>query len=326
MAIVLTYLRHERGRLTESSRGVLQFGANAAAGLHAELAAVVLGSNANDAAREAIACGASKVYIADDPALDRYDADMLLVALQAAADAAQPRAICLEFDGAGKDVVAPLAYRLRAAAVTEVTACRADGDQFLWCRPLYGSKAVGEYAVTRASVVVGLRPRSQGPAVPDPARTGEVVVLQPALPDRGRLTRVREAAPGGARLEDARIIVAGGRGLGGAAGFEPLRELAEVLGAAVGASRAACDAGWVPPTYQVGQTGALVAPELYIAVGISGASQHLAGITSAKVVVAINTDPDAPIFKRADLGIVGNYREVIPPLKAALAARMTTIG
>jgi electron transfer flavoprotein alpha subunit len=127
-----------------------------------------------------------------------------------------------------------------------------------------------------------------------------------------------QAALSDIRLEDARIIISGGRGLGGPEGFTELQDLANLLGGTVGASRAACDAGWVPSNLQVGQTGAVVAPDLYIAVGISGASQHLAGITNAKTVVAINTDPEAPIFKRANIGVVADYKSVIQALTEKL--------
>ncbi|MFL6516679.1 MAG: electron transfer flavoprotein subunit alpha/FixB family protein, partial [Bacillus sp. (in: firmicutes)] len=168
---------------------------------------------------------------------------------------------------------------------------------------------------------VGIRQKSQELAVPDLTRLGEIISVDYSVPEEVVLTKLVvkiQSALSDIRLEDAAIIVSGGRGLGGPEGFQDLQSLAELLGGTVGASRAACDAGWVPSNLQVGQTGAVVAPDLYIAVGISGASQHLAGITSAKTVVAINTDSEAPIFKRANLGVIADYKTVIPALTEKL--------
>lgn len=324
--MVLTYIEHKAGRVTDRGRGVLRFGAEVAEHRGLGLGAVLLGSGAGAAAQDAVACGATHVYVVSDAALDRFESDRWIAAFEAAAQAAEPEVICLEFGAIGKDVVGRLAMRLGASAVTEVTGWRVEGEAIHWSRPVHGGKAVAEIVSDGPLVVVGLRPRSQDPAERDDTRAGEIMQLTVELPRGGRVERLEEATPTGARLEDARVIVSGGRGLGGPDGFALLHELADALGGVVGASRAACDAGWVPPTYQVGQTGAIVAPELYIAVGISGASQHLAGITNAKVVVAINTDPDAPIFKRADLGIVGDYREIIPALTSALGERLSPAG
>ncbi len=197
----------------------------------------------------------------------------------------------------------------------------ANSDKVSWIRPIYGDKAFGEYSTTRQKVVVGIRQKSQDVNVPDETSKGGIIEVDYAPSEEMIVTKLVvkiQAALSDIRLEDARIIISGGRGLGGPEGFIEPQVLANLLGGTVGASRAACDAGWVPSNLQVGQTGAAVAPDLYIAVGISGASQQLAGITNAKTVVAINIDPEAPIFKRANIGVVADYKSVIQVLTEKL--------
>ena len=228
----------------------------------------------------------------------------------------------IPFNRTGKDFVGRLATRIGASAITEVIDFKKEASKLIWVRPIYGDKAYGEYSATRKKVVVGLRPKSQEVALsPKTMNEGEIIPLDLPISEEDTITRLVvkiQEALSDVRLEDARVIVAGGRGVDGAEGFKKLKALANVLGGTVGASRAACDAGWVPYHLQIGQTGAVVAPDLYITVGISGASQHLAGITNAKNVVAINSDPEAPIFKRANIGIVADYQTFLPALTERL--------
>ncbi|MBI4520597.1 MAG: electron transfer flavoprotein subunit alpha/FixB family protein [Gemmatimonadetes bacterium] len=317
---VLVYARQqsEGARLPEATRSVIGFARATATALDLPLAAVTLGPQAADAASEAIACGADRAYTVADRALERYSPERALVALEAVARAAEAAIVCLSFDSQGKDLVGALAQRWDAAAATEIVGFEVDADGILLERPAYGGKVMAALRPEHPRVVIGVRPKSWDPVLPDSTRTGAIHAVECALPASVPVRIVSEPAAEGARLEDARVIVAGGRGLGGPAAFADLERLAKVLSGVVGASRAACDAGWVPSTYQVGQTGAIVTPDLYIAVGISGASQHLAGIAGAKTVVAINRDPNAPIFKRADLGIVGDFREILPALEDEL--------
>lgn len=321
MPNVLVYAAHEGDALTVGAREVLSLAGRLVAPVGGRLEAVVIGTDTEAAAREAIACGADRVFTVNNPLLAEYQAELYLEALGAAARESGAEAILLSFDTVGKELVGRLATRLRASALTEVISFEAEGGKVRWKRPLYGGKAIGEFSATRPQAVVGVRPRSQEPAVPDSTRAGEAVAVPYNVSEQVAVTRLVETiktALDGVRLEDARIIIAGGRGLGGPEPFRDLQLLAEVLGGVVGASRAACDAGWQPPDRQVGQTGSIVAPDLYIAVGISGASQHLAGITGAKTVVAINKDPEAPIFRRANIGLVADYKTVIPTLTEAL--------
>ncbi len=316
--MILALATHRDGQLTDGARATLAFGGRLAAELDRELAAVVSGGGSKER-REAIAAGAARVFSVSGAAAEsRFDSWHELAAICAVARAAAPDIVCIHFDALGRELVGRLARRLDAAAITQVEGFRREGADILWERPVYGGKASGLYRAQRSVVVVGVRPKSQEPAALDLSRAGEVVELEAPEPTAPIPRTLGEPVSEGAELEGARVVVAGGRGVGGPEGFEQLRELARALGGAIGASRAACDAGWVPSSFQVGQTGATVAPELYVAVGISGASQHLAGITAARTVVAINRDPSAPIFRRADLGIVGDFREVLPTLTSEL--------
>jgi electron transfer flavoprotein alpha subunit len=190
-----------------------------------------------------------------------------------------------------------------------------DGDAILFRRQMYGGRTIATMTARRFPVVATVKPRTMTPAVGQAGLTGEEISVAISLDASLVRTRVVERVAEevrGVKLENARVVVSGGRGLKGPEPFKQLQELAQVLKGAVGASRAATDAGWVPASWQVGQTGKTVSPDLYVAVGISGATQHLAGMTGSKTIVAINTDPDAPIFKVAHLGIVGDFKAILP--------------
>lgn len=321
MSQILVYTGQHAGRLTRSALEALAAGRKLADALGQGLAALVVGADTQGAAREAIAAGADRAFTLENPILAEYQPELYAPAVAEAAEQASAAVLLFCLDSSSRDLAPRVAYRLKATALTEVDGFRVEGGTVNWSRPVYGGKAAAVYAPLRSRQVVGLRAKAFDPAVPVPGRSGEVLPISFTVDESTAVSRVVEriqAAVTGVNLADARVVVAGGRGLGGPDPFGDLQALADVLGGAVGASRAACDAGWVPATMQVGQTGAIVAPDLYIAVGISGASQHLAGITAAKTVIAINKDPEAPIFKRANLGIVGDYRTVLPALTAEL--------
>ena len=243
-----------------------------------------------------------------------YQPESVLSALVDACRGAD--AVLLANDTYSQEVAPRLAHRLGGACVGDGVALQIVDGRVRVTRQVYGGKANAVIELRRSPAVVWVRARSF-PAV---AITGSFAVSA-AQDDRTRIVERHNANTGEAKLEDARVIVSGGRGIGGPEGFrEELEPLAKLLGAQMAASRAACDAGWVPPTWQVGQTGKKVAPELYLAVAITGASQHMAGISEARNIVAINIDPDAPIFKHARFGIVEDYKKVVPLLRQKLEA------
>jgi electron transfer flavoprotein alpha subunit len=224
------------------------------------------------------------------------------------------KVILLANDTYSQEVAPRLAHRLGGAAVGDGTDVRLDGGKVRVTRQVYGGKAQAVIELRRSPAVVWLRARSFSPAA-----IGDVERIATAAGARTRIVERTAVAQTDARLEDARVIVSGGRGIGGPEGFhDELEPLASLLGAQMAASRAACDAGWVPPTWQVGQTGKKVAPDLYLAIAITGASQHMAGISEARTIAAINIDPDAPIFKHSRFGIVEDYRKVVPLLRKRL--------
>lgn len=280
-----------------------------------KVSALLTGTSTAAGAKEAIAHGASTVYTIDDPSLDQPAPEAIVAAAQEADRQANPRIVIGLKSILGRDTMPLLAFRLGTALAQDCTELGIDDSKrLLATRPTYGGNAIATVVCKSVVAVVSLRPKSIDAGQPDASRTGDIV---PLSVDLGSVVRVRsiervEQSSEGVRLEDARVIVAGGRGLGGPEPFQQIEALAKVLGGAVGASRAACDAGWVPSSHQVGLTGKTVVPDLYIAVGISGASQHMAGCSNARTIVAINKDGGANIFKSARFGVVGDWQKVLP--------------
>jgi electron transfer flavoprotein alpha subunit len=263
--------------------------------------------------------GADRVLWLNGPGLAERQADAMLSALAQIQGSAKAGVILIGDDSLGREIGPRLAHRLNAGLVTEAAAVEATGAGIAFRRHLYGGRCLAEIRAERLPVVATIKLRAFASAEPEAGRSGEAaraaVTIDPAQIRTRVLERITEEVRG-VKLENAKVVVSGGRGLKGPEPFLQLEELAQVLKGAVGASRAATDAGWVPLSRQVGQTGKSVSPDLYVAVGISGAIQHLAGMSGSKTIVAINTDPDAPIFKMAHLGIVGDFKAVVPPFAA----------
>lgn len=280
------------------------------------IAAVLIGDGVRDMAGELARYGASEVLVADGPLYARYSPDAYIAALEAALERSRPQVVLFAHSAIGRDVAPMLAARHRAGQVSDVVDMAIEGDDVVFTRPIYAGKAFTRVKVVGDLIVATLRPNNLPTPVETPA-AGTVVDLATGTTEadlRSVVAEVARKAAAGVDLTEAKIIVSGGRGVKSAEGFVPLRALADVLGAALGASRGACDGGYCDYSMQIGQTGKVVTPDLYIACGISGAIQHLAGMSNSKVIVAINKDPEAPIFKVADYGIVGDLFEVVPAL------------
>ncbi|MFL6253561.1 MAG: electron transfer flavoprotein subunit alpha/FixB family protein [Pyrinomonadaceae bacterium] len=307
----------------KGAQGLAGAGRRLADELGGSLRAVVVGEGAQALAQD-VARVADAVLVAEQAELLEYQPETCLNALTQVCRESRPRAVLLANDTYSQELAPRLAHRLGGSAAGDCVEVRVEGDALRVGRQVYGGKAQAVLELKRTPAVVWLRARSFAPAAAREA-AGEVTraALNIQRDARTRIVERRREGGGEARLEEARVIVSGGRGIGGPEGFETeLRPLAEILGAQLAASRAACDAGWVPPTWQVGQTGKKVTPELYLAIAITGASQHMAGISEAKTIAAINTDPDAPIFKHCRFGIVEDYRKVVPLLRETLKKMM----
>ncbi len=281
-------------------------------------AGFVAGGGSAEAAAAFARAGIGRVLAADDPRYDRAPPAALARAVAAAAEAVGATAVLLGGTTFGRDLAGPLAIAFRAAAANGVTEVEADGDVLRVKRPVFGGRATETRRLEGGRYVLTFRPHafpaSEGPGASlqlEPLANAPPPPSSP-LPERKGVAAV--AGGTGPALSDAAIVVSGGRGVRAPENFHLIEELAGALGAAVGASRAVTDAGWRPNALQVGQTGKTVAPQLYLAVGISGAIQHLVGMVSSRVIVAINNDPTAPIFKVADYGIAGDLFEIVPAL------------
>lgn len=286
--------------------------------------AVVTGEVSSDGAATLGLYGADHVLVLSHPALARFSDEDHAHVLAAAVKTRKPAVLLLGASIAGKSVAPRVAAKLGAGLLAECTAIDWTGETLRGVVPLYGGTVLATKEVVALPALAVMRAKSFTPLSPDgnPDVTVEEVHLAPGgLPERVKVIDVAVEETGEVRLEDADVIVSGGRGLGRSEHYKLVRELAEVLGAACGASRAIVDAGWVPYKHQVGQTGKSVKPKVYIACGISGAVQHLAGMRNSDIIVAINNDAEAPIFQLATYGIVGDVLEVLPALTAAFRKR-----
>jgi electron transfer flavoprotein alpha subunit len=297
---------------------VLGAGRRLADSLGGKLRAVVVGP-ADSSLISGSQAVADAVITADHAQLAEYNPETYLAALTSVIKPLAPQAVLLGNDTYGQEIAARLAHRLGGSAAGDAVAVHAEGGKLRVTRGVYGGKATAVIELEKTPGVVWVRARAIEPADAAGRSAGEVQAATIDLAEpKVKVVERHEEAKGGARLEDAQVIVSGGRGLGGPEPFTELQKLADVLGAQMAASRAACDAGWVPPSWQVGQTGKKVAPELYLAIAISGASQHIMGIADSKVICAINRDADAPIFKHCSFGLVEDYQKVVGPLTERL--------
>jgi electron transfer flavoprotein alpha subunit len=315
---VLVFIEQRDGRVRSVSREALGEAVRLAERLSGPVVAVC--AAAADPGLAALGeAGAERALLASDPRFALYDAEATAAVVAAAVEAVRPDVVLFAASAMGRDLAPRVAARLGLGLASDCTALAVEGGALRATRPVFAGKALQTLGFPRTPALVSLRPKVFAP-VSRAGRQANVEALAGAWgdPSRARVVRVAAAASGKADLTESEIIVSGGRGLKGPENFALLDQLASALGATVGASRAVVDAGWRPHSDQVGQTGKTVSPKLYVAVGISGAIQHLAGMSSSRCIVAINKDPDAPIFKVADYGLVGDLFEVVPALTEAV--------
>lgn len=282
----------------------------------AEVVAVLLGDEGLEAqANEMIQYGADRAITVSHDNLKNYTSEGYGQALLEVIAAEDPYGVIMGHTSAGKDVTPKIAGRLEIGLVSDVTEIEADGDNPVFVRPIYSGKAFEKKVIKEGIVFATIRPNNIPSLDKDESRSGEVEAKDIDIKDlRTVIKDIIRKQSDGVDMSEANVVIAGGRGVKSADGFKPLYELADVLGGAVGASRGACDADYCDYSLQIGQTGKVITPDLYIAVGISGAIQHLAGMSNSKVIVAINKDAESNIFNVADYGIVGDLFDVVPKL------------
>ncbi len=314
---VMVHAEVAEGKLAAIAAELLGCGRRLADDLGEELSAVIVGSGISGLAREAFASGADKVYIVDDVLLQDYQTDAYVPVMEKVLRQVMPGILLMGQTSIGCDLAARLAFRLETTVTMDCIelAVDAGSKRLRRTKPVYGGNARAVFTSELDPQIATVRAKAMTPLAPDTSRKGEVVVIEAGLDSAAVRARVLEKVKQeveGISLEAAEVVVSGGRGIGSAEGFKQLEELAGLLKGAVGASRPPCDNNWVPDVRQIGLTGKIVTPDLYIAVALSGSSQHMAGCSGCKNIVAINKDPEANIFREARFGVVGDWKKVLP--------------
>lgn len=312
MGKILVFVESSNGKIKRSAQELLSAAKNSGQ----PVVAMIGGSDLDGIANEAASYGASEIHAFKDSVFDQYNPELFTETVSKAVSEIQPSVILASASSLGRDLFPRVAARLNTGVLSDCTELQIQGDEVTAKKPVYSGKAFAKMGFENSPIKIILMRANQLPInVPQAGASANVKEHAFTKPDLKTL--IKEVVKGASEkldLTEANIIVSGGRGLKEAGNFKLLHELADVLGATVGASRAVVDAGWVSHGMQVGQTGKTVAPTLYIAIGISGAIQHLAGMSGAKVIVAINSDANAPIFQKATYGIVGDLFDIVPKL------------
>jgi electron transfer flavoprotein alpha subunit len=312
---ILVFIEQRNGQVRKASIEALSEGSRQAAKMSEPLSAVIIGEGAKAVAAQVSKYKPSKIYTVEGTDFAAYSTEGYAAAITDAVKKADPKFVFAAVTSLSKDLMPRAAARLDAPCVSDVSELRAAGSSLEAVKPMYSSKTLGVFEFNSPLAFITLRPNVFPANEPDASHQSEIEELA-VKPEKIRAKVIETHSAEGQKIElsEASIIVSGGRGIKGPENWPMLQNLCDVLGAALGASRAVVDAGWIDHGHQVGQTGKTVSPQLYIAIGISGAIQHLAGMSSSKVIVAINKDPDAPIFKFANYGVVGDVFEVVPKI------------
>jgi electron transfer flavoprotein alpha subunit len=314
---VLVFVEQRENRLRKAGIEALSEGRRIADSLGQPLSALIVGGDVKGLTDEVSAQGANKIYLAQSATFEKYSTEGYTAALAMAIEQAQPSVVLLTHSSHGKDLAPRVAARLNLGLATDVTDIKVADGKVTAVRPVYAGKAYTTVEFNTTPAFMTTRPNVFPVGESKSGNTSEIVGLSvPITVDAIRANLADILADAGKKIDltEAKVVVSGGRGIRGPENYHLIEELADALGGAAGASRAIVDAGWVDHSHQVGQTGKTVSPQLYIAAGISGAIQHLAGMSSSKYIVAINKDAEAPIFKVADYGIVGDLFDIVPRL------------
>jgi len=315
---VIVYGELIEGKLPSITTELLGCGRSLADELNEDLSCVLASDAVGEAPKEAIAFGADKVYTVENPLLKEYQGDAHIQIAEKLARETSPRIILMGQTSIGRDLAPRLAFRLKTGLSTDCIDLSIDPETKLLqqTKPVYGGNAQAIFTCDIMPQIVTIRAKAMSPIERDDSRKGEVIPTKVEIDTSTIRTKIVEKVReevAGIKLEDAPVIVSGGRGIGGPEPFKTtLKELADILHGAVGATRPPADHGWVPEAMHIGLTGKIVAPDLYIAIAISGASQHIAGCSGSKTIIAINKDPEANIFREAKFGVIGRYEEVVP--------------
>ena len=325
---VMAFCEAAEGKLAAIATELLGCGRKLADDLGQELSAVLVGSGISSLAQEAIAFGADKAYVVDDTLLKDYQTDSYVSVVEKVVKQVMPQILILGQTSIGRDLAPRLAFRLNTAASMGCLELAIDPESklLLQTKPVYGGNAQAVFVCESFPQIATVRAKAMTPLEPDDSRQGEVIAVDAGLDPSAIRTKMLEKVPEeveGIKLEDAEVVVSGGRGIGSGEGFKQLEELARMLKGAVGATRPPCDNEWVPAGAQIGLTGKIVTPDLYIAVALSGSSQHMSGCSGSKTIVAINKDPEANIFREARFGVVGDWKKVMPALTNKLKELLT---
>jgi electron transfer flavoprotein alpha subunit len=314
MPTVCIIAEHQKGKLKKSTLNAISFGKDIAGKLNSDLCIIVIGHNVSVVADELKNFGATKIFLVDDPGLENYTAETWSAAAVEAAKKADAVVVGMASGTTGKDMMPRLAVKLSAGMGSDVIGF--DDGKFL--RGMWAGNVLASIDINTAVKVVSIQPTAFGAAEPAAGDTPIEQIEFTVPQSRTRFIQMRETVSVRPDPTEARIVISGGRGVNGKENFKILETLADLLGGAVGASRAAVDAGWMPNDLQIGQTGKIVAPDMYVAIGLSGSIQHQAGMKNSKIIVAINKDEEAPIFQIADFGLVADLFKAVPELTEAI--------